>query len=163
MTVKENDNSFVDKNISVDGDKNARIVVAAMSMVTMLMLFLVTSLFYYSYLDEKIESGVAYGFTIGDDAQDVYDKLLEMQGRNVFFGIRVGDHKDHIRIIDKLSENDFHFLKHFEEWTLAASAGHIYVDTVVLGFSKAKLTQIHRHKQMFILPAPFQRLLSDDY
>lgn len=163
MAVMKYDTSFVDKNIEADGDKNTRVVIAAMSMVTMLMLFLVTALFYYSYLDEEIESGSAYGFTIGDDAQAVYNKLLEMQGRNIFFGIRVGDHKDHIKIIDKLSENDFHFLKHFEEWTLAASAGHIYVDTVALSFSKAKLTQIHRHKQMFILPAPFQRILSDDY
>jgi hypothetical protein len=103
------------------------------------------------YIDETINVGDGYGFSIGDTKQESFSKARKsFEGQVVYILSPIneqgfGPHKEL-----EFSDDDYRLIVSRDTWEFHFDTG--YRDSLTLYFSEGKLARIYRHKQSFELP-----------
>ena len=117
---------------------------------------------WYSYIDETIVSGSAYGFTIGDSKLETYEKTspaLSKLGDNVYMEIKVTPETAGVLATNPnytiLVSSFFHEVGYpsFEtrnRWDFYFNGS--YFNKLSLIFCNKKLCEVYRHRKYFELP-----------
>jgi len=119
---------------------------------------------WFTYIDETVYSGTAYGLTIGDSKQDTYRKIpsslsqLSNSG-DIYILIKVENdnqidlatNSGHtIMVKTLLHDIGFQRFKDLDTWEFYIDAS--LFNSLKLKFCKNSLCEIHRHRKYFDLP-----------
>ena len=106
-----------------------------------------------TYIDETINSGSKYGFTLGHSKKDSFDKisdLLEKYPKTkiyISYGQRAGD-----RFTLAPTASAYIKIKEYETWSLLLDGDGEFFNTIRLRFRGDNLSEIHRHRKYFEAP-----------
>ncbi|HJR73057.1 MAG TPA: hypothetical protein VJ806_05395 [Luteimonas sp.] len=117
-----------------------------------------------TYIDKAIDTGQAYGLSIGDTKQSTFKKLPLAfdhigDGNGIFVEVRADDATAaklgiasgrHIMVPPRLDRSDFDTLSTSDQWIFYVSPSHR--DFLRLSFCGEKLCRIYRHRKYFELP-----------
>lgn len=105
---------------------------------------------YFTYIDEIIVEGTAYGFTIQENKREVFLKAKKLfNDKTIFYGgYETLSRARNSRKILIFSDSDYKHLLNYDIWYFAYD--NSFRDSINLKFdTKDKLVEIHRHRQYF--------------
>lgn len=117
---------------------------------------------WYTYINDTVTSGNAYGFTIGDSKPETYKKsylALSKLSDNVYIEIRVtpeasrllATNSDHTILASSLLHDvGYPGFEKKNGWGFYFEAS--YFNSLTLRFCNERLCEIHRHRKSFELP-----------
>ena len=143
------------------------IMKSSLFVVATVLLALLIYFFYlwYTYIDETVTSGEAYGFTIGDTKFDTYNKIsgaisdLNYHPSSVFIEIEVNEDLSELLATDPgykimantlLHEGGYNSFKGKDRWDFYFNRS--YFNSLSLKFCEDKLCEIYRHRKFFEIP-----------
>lgn len=106
-----------------------------------------------TYIDNTVESGTNYGFTIGTTKDRVYKDILIVNKQYpklkiyINYGDRAGDN-----ITLSPTKNNFDKIKKYNRWEILLDGDGEYHNVIRLYYAKNNLNQIYRHRKYFELP-----------
>jgi hypothetical protein len=126
---------------------------ATLILVPVLLFSGLVAYYWFTYIDEDITVGSAYGFSIGSskvEAVKDFDKLLTKNpGLHVYvsYGQRAGDN-----FSIPASPESIRRLESHDRWDLLLDGKSEFFNSTDLYFEKNQLVRIYRHRQYFELP-----------
>lgn len=118
-----------------------------------------------TYIDEAVDSGQAYGFSIGDTKRETFKKLpiafeqLGSDRQQIFIEVRAGDVEAkrlgvspgrHVMVKPRLDAAGFDSISAHDQWAFYIGPSHR--DFLRLSFCGENLCRIYRHRKYFELP-----------
>ena len=135
--------------------------------VSVVLFLLLTYFFYlwYTYIDETVTSGEAFGLDIGDSKLDTYNKIwdaisyLNYEPSSVYIEIEVNAEVSELLATDPgykvlvntlLHKSGYESFKNKDRWDFYFNSS--YFNKLSLTFCEDKLCEIHRHRKFFEIP-----------
>lgn len=130
-----------------------------LSLLLLLVLFIGGNILYcwLTYIDDTVTEGSAYGFTINETKEEVYQKAREVFSDKpvyILYPLNSRNWGPHLRYY--FTPEEYYMLANQDFWRLYFRSDkdkyHSYSDSLKLKFKDNKLIRIHRHRQFFELP-----------
>ena len=138
-----------------------------LKVVSVVLLILITYFFFlwYTYIDETVTSGEAFGLNIGNTKLDTYSKIwgaisdLNYDPSSVYIEIEVNADVSELLATDPgykimantlLHEIGYESFKKEDRWDFYFNSS--YFNSLSLRFCEDKLCEIHRHRKFFEIP-----------
>ena len=104
--------------------------------------------FYFSYKDDTVRSGDAYGFSIGDTHQEVFDKAVQLKTNGKIEAIhRWPEGSSHF----EFSEAELSEAMQDDRWTMVVNSNW-WNNSIYLEFEEGRLSEIRRFRMWGELP-----------
>jgi len=106
---------------------------------------------WFTYIDETVIEGKAYGLNIGDTKLEAFEKTKGIyQNKEIYIlhPLDKNDYGPHRKLTFQIE--DYQIIKDIDEWTFYFDKG--FFNLLELTFKNGVLTNIYRHRKNFELP-----------
>jgi hypothetical protein len=106
---------------------------------------------WFTYIDETVIEGNAYGLNIGDTKLESFEKtkcIYQNKEIYILYPLDKNDYGPHRKLTFQIE--DYQIIKDIDEWTFCFDKG--FFNSLKLTFKNGKLVNIYRHRQNFELP-----------
>lgn len=149
-------------------NKSIKFIATFLLSAVMLISLMIASYFYclwYTFIDETVISGQAYGFVIGDSKSETYIKargsLAKLQGQATAIYIEIKSDANSARLLTAepgytlmikalLHDVGYPAFESKNRWDFYIDGS--YFNSLTLKFCDEKLCEIYRHRKYFELP-----------
>jgi len=105
----------------------------------------------FAYVDEAITTGERHGLVIGEEKNEVFNRIKTSSVSEGWVAVQVGRTAKDFKVIS-LAELKLSDVVDRKSFVVMYDVDDSYLNTLKLNFESNRLSSMHRHKQIFELP-----------